>query len=140
MIKRLSALLAFLALALGMGLAVAGPAQAAPGCPTGAICFHDTATVNPNEWRDGVDTSYLECHPFPASTNNTTSYVTNNTGRTWYVFLNGNCTGSYAAGTLGKIYAHTAGAMNSTWNNTMSSYRSTVPGESLVASKSIFRS
>lgn len=122
---------------LASSLLIASPASAAPGCPSGAICFHDTSTVNPNEWRDGVDTSYYECHPFPASTNNTTSYVTNNTGRTWYVFLNGSCTGSYAAGTLGKIYAHTSGAMAGTWDNSISSYRATVPGESLVAGKGL---
>lgn len=112
--------------------AIAEPAfAAAPGCPASAICFHNTSTSNPNEWRDGSDTSPFECHDFPAAgTDNTASYVTNTTGRTWYVFRNATCTGSYAAGTLGKIYAHTAGPMTSPWNNSISSYRVTVPGES----------
>lgn len=132
--KKILAVLALVAATLAL---TAAPASAAPGCSAGWICFHNTSTSSPNEARDGVDTSPGECHPFPAAYNNTTSYVTNNTGRTWYVFLNGNCTGSYAAGTLGKIYAHTSGAMTGTWDNSISSYRATVPGETIVAGNSL---
>lgn len=116
MLRKLLTTLAVFAAVLTVG---AVPAQAAPGCPTNAICFHNTSTSTPNEWRDGADTSTGECHGFSASANNTASWVTNRTSRVWYVYTNSLCS-SFPAGT---IYANSAGAMTGSWNNSISSYK-----------------
>lgn len=117
MLRKILTTLAVFAAVLA-GTLVASPATAAPGCPVNAICFHNTSTSNPNEWRDGADTSG-GCHGITGSANNTASYVTNRTSRVWYVYTNGLCT-SFPAGT---IYANSSGPMSGSWNNSISSYR-----------------
>lgn len=120
MLRKILAVLAVsAAVTAGTLTATTGPATAAPGCPVNAICFHNTSTSNPNEWRDFADTSPGECHGFSSSANNTASWVTNRTSYVWYVYTNALCN-SFPAGT---IYANSSGAMTGSWNNSISSYR-----------------
>lgn len=99
-------------------LIASAPAQAAPGCPTNAICFHDTSTSYPMEWRDVADSSTGECHNMTSFANNKTSYITNRTSRVWYVYTSSSC-----LDWAGTIYANSSGAMSGGWNNSISSYK-----------------
>lgn len=111
----------FMALVAAMLLVSFGapaPAQAAPGCPAGAICFHNTSTSNPNHERDWADTSSGECHHLPSNANNTTSWITNRNGFTWYVYQSAGC-----LDWAGTIYPNSAGAMTGAWNNSITSYK-----------------
>lgn len=112
MTKKIMSLFALLALVLAV---TASPAQAAPGCPSGWICFHDTSTSYPFASRDGADTSRGECHDLNSGK---TSWITNRTSKNWYIYTSGGCL-NWAA----TMYANTAGAMNTTLNNRVWSYR-----------------
>lgn len=115
--KMLMGLVALLGLVLGSFVA-SSPAQAAPGCPSGAICFHNTSTSNPSYDLDWADTSPGECHNLPGSANNTTSYITNRNGYTWYVYPSPGC-----LDWAGTIYPNTSGPMTGVYNNSISSFK-----------------
>lgn len=119
MFKRLLAAFALVLSVFAVGLVASGPAQAAPGCPANAICFHNTGSSNPTHERDGADWSPGECFTMPAVANNNTSYITNRSGGKWFVYTDNLC----STWPFGTIYAHSEGVMQSPWNNSISSYR-----------------
>lgn len=106
-------------IALAAGLTTATPAQAAGACPGGWICFYDTSTSSGYlDARDYADSSTGQCFNLGSSANNKTSYIKNEAGFRWYTYNGASCTG-----TRGTIYENSAGSMNATYNNQISSYR-----------------
>jgi hypothetical protein len=137
-----------LALLVG-GLGAAGPAQAAqaaPAAPSAAtevalapgtalnlatgevtsaaivaypcigakLCLYNTTLTIPYS----ISETTTGCRDLPSSIDNKTSYIINNTYWSWTVWLTGGCISSSST-----IYSRSSGAMNSTWNNTISAYR-----------------
>jgi hypothetical protein len=115
-VRRLAAVVVFALAAAGLG---AAPAVAAPGCVSGAICFHNTSTSTPNYDLDAGDTYTGECNVLPSGVKNTTSYITNRNGYRWYVYNDSFCS-AFPAGT---IYPNSSGAMSSPWNNNIESFK-----------------
>lgn len=96
-------------LSIAAMLAPAGPATAAPGCPTNRMCLHDTATTGP----------FFEVEPADAPRNwcnqnitPITSYITNRTGYRWIVSTSNDCSAN-----RGIIYPNSEGPMAAPWNN-----------------------
>lgn len=118
MVNRLRvAALAFV-LALFGSLMVATPAQAVGVCSVDSICFYDTSSSwYPLVDHDDADTSPGECHSLGGYSNQT-SYIWNRADHDYYVW-----TGQGCAGTRGLIYANSSGSMNSTFNNTIDSFK-----------------
>ena len=116
MIKRL---LFTLALALGVGLAIASPAQAktAGHCYGQSICFYDTYFVNyPFHDRDIFDAQVGPAYGIGQGT----SYIINTTIYRWNIFHFSDCTGD-----VGIIYPNSYGSMNPLWTNNIKCYRLT---------------
>lgn len=90
-------------------LFVAGPASAAPGCPTNRMCLHDTATTGPFFEVEPVDAPLNWCNQ---NITPITSYITNRTNYRWIVSTANDCSTG-----RGIIYPNSAGAMNPPWAN-----------------------
>lgn len=119
MIKKIGALFGAMLVALGLGSAIASPAQAAGPCPNYGICFFDTGVSGLYlEYRDYGDDNPGECHPMPAAADNKTSYIDNKSSVQWRTYKNRDCTG-----TTGLIYARSSGTMDSAHNNNISAYK-----------------
>jgi hypothetical protein len=89
---RAAVLFVSLLLALGGGLAVARPAQAAPGCTQFGFCLHNSSTSNPFYISSG-SAPRNTCLSDP--TDNIASFVTENTGVQWWLFRTNDCGGSH---------------------------------------------
>lgn len=97
-------------------LLFAGPAQAYPSsCASGSyICYYDD-TAGTVKLSAVISTNYGKslCYSGSSITDAQKSgYISNPSGNLFWVYLNTTCSGTYA-----PIYAHSSGAMNSTWNN-----------------------
>lgn len=115
--KRIYALLVSL-LMIGAGVALAAsPAQATPFCGSGFICVYDdltgTSLMAKKYWTDWAQSV---CYGM-SSLDNRASYFVNDSGHDLIV-----STGYSCSGTTAPIYAHSAGAMNATFNNSISSW------------------
>jgi hypothetical protein len=99
-------------------IGVASPAQAA-SCASGYICFFDN-TNGTTLLEQALATSYPRsiCESWSGQTykDNKVGYIVNNSGYSFVVYLNYSCSGTSA-----PVYANSQGAMNSTWNNSISS-------------------
>ena len=110
----------FVSLFAAAGLAVTShAAQAYPSdCSSSAyICFYDNTNgtgllvkAAPSVYPKSV------CHVATPSEQRT-SYISNPTSASFVVYLNTSCSGTSA-----PVYAHSSGAMNSTWNNNIRSF------------------
>lgn len=116
--RKLIAAFALFASLFAAGVA-ASPAVAAPGCYSNTICLHNTNTSTPTFQMEAGDTDGDHCYTLTGSANNTTSFITNNTGYTWYLYQSGLCDSfpSY------KVNPHTTSTPAGSWNNAMSSIR-----------------
>lgn len=113
--KWLSRLLGVLLIVAGCTLA--GTPAAAVTCSNGYICFFDNLNGTSLISRT-LATAYARnnCYPLYEVENNSISYIYNNSDSTFYVWLNGSC-----SSTRSPVYARSQGAMNSQWNNSISS-------------------
>jgi hypothetical protein len=106
------------ALALATFGVVAGGSAPAQAACSGYIEFYDNSngtTLLESTCADIVQRS--RCYQVATYTNNHTSYIRNTSGAQFFVHDNSSCSGSQ-----GVIWPHSQGAMNSTWNNNISSY------------------
>jgi len=118
---------AFVSLFGAVGLVVAQPSAAQANqtpafypsdCSSSAyICFYDNTNgtgllvkAAPSVYPKSV------CHVATPSERKT-SYISNPTSESFVVYLNTSCSGTSA-----PVYAHSSGAMNSTWNNKIQSF------------------
>lgn len=116
-LRILGALLAITIIGVG-SLVSQSPALAVPACTTNYICFYNG--TDGSGYQDSVLWSARAlsvCYTMDGSENNSVGYIVNNTSHYFYVYDNASC-----SGTLGTIYPNSSGAMNSTWNNVISSY------------------
>jgi hypothetical protein len=131
MTKKILAVLAGLAVALGIGAVQATPAFAAHVGPAGYVTFWDGCTggsssnhtvgycgaawpIPQSQLGQGV------CHNVPTGSNDRFSAFDNNTSRDIVVYTNANCSSS---GSNARLYAGTmTGQLATGWNNTISSY------------------
>lgn len=117
-IKKTVSLIA--AAVLASGLAVIGtdtPALAAT-CGSTSICFFDNSNGTGLLETDSTSIRVKSiCYTVASLVNNKTSYIVNGSASYWYVFDNGSC-----SSTPGTIYPHSQGAMNSDFNNNITSY------------------
>jgi hypothetical protein len=84
-------------------------------CPNEYMCLYDTSSSS--TWMSASPDSLTAFRCYGAIQNNKTSYAVNWTYARWRVYNSSNCTG-----TPGYFYPQTSGAMNSTWNNVISSF------------------
>ncbi len=101
-----------------MGVVNVSPAQAA-SCATNYICyFNDTAGTDLLISILTTSDTKSVCYSWSgASYNNAVGYIVNNSSHYYYVYDNASC-----SSTPGTIYPNSSGAMNSTWNNVITSY------------------
>lgn len=84
-------------------------------CPRDRICLYDTSSSSTYMVAHNISVGPYYCL-YAGGANNKTSYIVNNSDALWRVYDATGCTGTY-----GPIYPNTSGAMNSTWNNNISS-------------------
>lgn len=98
------------------GIFVATPAQAVT-CGGGYLCFYDN-TNGTGFLASTLASSRAHsiCYAESAVINNKVGYIINNSGYDFVVYDNSSCSGASA-----PVYAWSRGAMNSTWNNKISS-------------------
>jgi hypothetical protein len=99
---------------IGGMLGATVPAQAVE-CPIATLCLYNTAGGLP--WTYGAY-SGTGCRTLPSSIDNRTSYIINNSGRQFQVYVSPGCLSDHA-----PVYAYSRGAMNSTFDNKISSFR-----------------
>lgn len=121
MFKRITAFLSVLALLFALDEGCSPSAQAAPGrvtCNSGLICFFN-GTDGSGLLQSNSAGSFVinHCYAFNAPTNNAIGYIKNASGWLFYVWDTGNCSGTLTS----PVYPNSQGAMNSTWNNKISS-------------------
>lgn len=93
--KRVVSLLIAALIATAGALFAATPAQAAPGCTTFGFCLHDTNVSNPMAiYSAGVARN--ECIVLANEDQGIASFITENTGKQWWLFHTGTCGGSHA--------------------------------------------
>lgn len=115
--KKIYALLVSL-LMVGAGFMLAStPAYAHPFCGSGYICGYDdlsgTSLMFKKYWTDWAQSI---CYGM-SSYDNRVSYLVNDSAHDLIV-----STGYSCSGTTATIYANSFGPMNSTWNNSISSW------------------
>lgn len=108
-------------LALGIGaVAVPGPALADTACPStsGYICWYDNSNFTGFLALASVS-GHLKsvCYQLSTASRNKASSIINNSDSDWIVYDGGSC-----ETTPGVIYAHSSGAMDSEFNNDITSY------------------
>jgi hypothetical protein len=112
--RALAILAASLFLVLGAG--TAARADVVQNCYSGAICFYDSSvSAGPfAEW-DWADTTLNHCYALSSSV---TGWIRNRSSHQYRVYHGTTCGGSSAL-----IYGNSAGAMNSEWNNAITSFK-----------------
>lgn len=113
-----------------------GAAHAAlPICASGAICFADLPDPSPSF--EGLSHSIPRNTCIPLSRPNVTSYIDNETAVQWRVYTGAGCTG-----TMGLIFAHSAGPMAAPFDNSIDAVSRTAnpgaaPGVSLLKGNAV---
>lgn len=114
--RKITGIIAALSIALGIGVA-ASPAYAKPSCGSGYICIYDdlsgTSLMAKKYWTDWAASV---CYGMSVY-DNRVSYVVNDSSHDILVALNDSC-----SRTTSVLYANSYGPMNSTWNNSISSW------------------
>lgn len=117
--KVIAAIAAITAGILG-SIIIANPANAYPASciDNGNVYLCKYGNTNGTDLLTKIAYSaYVQSRCYPvAGVEQETSYVANPTAQRFNVYLTSNCTGL-----VGPIFAHSTGAMNSTWNNNIRS-------------------
>jgi hypothetical protein len=115
MIKRI---VAALALALGVVAIPSGAQAALPACPSGYICFYENS--DGTGLLSSTQAAFIPrsiCQKMTTYETNRTSYIYNHSSSSFVVY-----NGTTCSDTPGTIYPNSAAAMNSQWNDVISSY------------------
>ncbi len=119
MFKKVLAFLAVSLLVFGLDEGCdPGAAFADTACPAGYICFYDNADgTGFLAWASVTGHTKTVCYQLSTASRNKASYIQNNTTSTWVVYDGASC-----ETTPGVIYPLSRGAMDSAFNNDITSY------------------